>query len=59
MPWCEPQPQAPHPTGLGYPAPAKLSLCPTSVTPLEAPLTGQDTVSIVEVSGAGIRFEKI
>jgi hypothetical protein len=39
---CETQPRAPHPTGLGYPAPAKLSLCPTSVTPLEAPLTGQD-----------------
>ena len=39
---CEAQPRTPHPTGLGYPAPAKLSLCPTSVTPLEAPLTGQD-----------------
>ena len=39
---CEAQPQAPHPAGLGYPAPAKLSLCPTSGSPLEAPLTGQD-----------------
>jgi hypothetical protein len=38
---CETQPRAPHPTGLGYPAPAKLSLCPTSVTPLEEPLIGQ------------------
>jgi hypothetical protein len=35
---CEAWPRAPHPTGLGYPAPIKLSLCPTSVTPLEAPL---------------------
>src|SRR5947199_8435570 len=26
---CKPQPRAPHPAGLGYPAPAKLSLCPT------------------------------
>src|SRR5712671_3125326 len=34
---CEAQPRTPHPTGLGYPAPIKLSLCPTSVTPLEAP----------------------
>ena len=34
---CEAQPQAPHPAGLGYPAPAKLSLCPTSGSPLEAP----------------------
>src|SRR3954468_12132631 len=39
---CEAWPRAPHPTGSGYPSPAKLSLCPTSVTPLEAPLTGQD-----------------
>ncbi len=39
---CEAQPRTPHPTGLGYPAPIKLSLCPTSVTPLEAPLIGQD-----------------
>jgi hypothetical protein len=38
---CEAQPQAPRPTGLGYPAPAKLSLCPTSVTPLEAPLVNR------------------
>ena len=42
-------PRAPHPTGLGYPAPAKLSLCPTSGSPLEAPLTGQDTSRISEV----------
>src|SRR4051812_32136607 len=34
---CEAWPRAPHPTGLGYPAPAKLSLCPTSGSPLEAP----------------------
>src|SRR3954452_2886410 len=39
---CEAWPRAPHPTGLGYPAPAKLSLCPTSGSPLEAPLIGQD-----------------
>src|SRR3954468_12145973 len=39
---CEARPRAPHPAGLGYPTPAKLSLCPTSVTPLEAPLIGQD-----------------
>ncbi len=51
---CEAQPQAPHPTGLGYPSPAKLSLCPTSVTPLEAPLIGQDTSRISEVLGTGI-----
>src|SRR3979409_1388286 len=51
---CEAQPQAPHPTGLGYPAPAKLSLCPTSVTPLEAPLTGQDASRISEVLKTGI-----
>jgi hypothetical protein len=50
---CEAQPRTPHPTGLGYPAPAKLSLCPTSVTPLEAPLTGQDTNRISEVLGGG------
>ena len=30
---CKPQPRAPHPTGLGYPAPAKLSLCPASKVP--------------------------
>jgi hypothetical protein len=35
------------------------SLCPTSVTPLEAPLTGQDTIRISEVLGTGIRNEKI
>ena len=35
---CEAQPRTPHPTGLGYPAPAKLSLCPTSECPREAPL---------------------
>ena len=52
---CEAQPRTPHPTGLGYPAPAKLSLCPTSVTPLEAPLTGQDPSRIREVLGTGIR----
>src|SRR5436305_8341024 len=51
---CEAQPRTPHPTGLGYPAPAKLSLCPTSVTPLEAPLTGQDPSRISEVWGTGI-----
>ena len=34
--------------------PAKLSLCPTSVTPLEAPLTGQDTSRISEVLRTGI-----
>jgi len=44
---------------LGYPAPAKLSLCPTSVTPLEAPLTGQDPSRIREASGTGIRNQKI
>jgi hypothetical protein len=46
---CEAQPRTPHPTGSGYPSPAKLALCPTSVTPLEAPLTGQDTSRISEV----------
>src|SRR5947199_1721166 len=51
---CEARPRAPHPTGLGYPAPIKLSLCPTSVTPLEAPLTGQDPSRISEVLEAGI-----
>jgi hypothetical protein len=34
---CETQPQAPHPTGLGYPAPAKLSLCPTSERLMKRP----------------------
>ncbi|MEA2954294.1 MAG: hypothetical protein QOJ96_3814 [Alphaproteobacteria bacterium] len=51
---CEAQPRAPHPTGSGYPSPAKLSLCPTSVTPLEAPLIGQDTSRIREVLETGI-----
>ena len=51
---CEARPRAPHPTGLGYPAPIKLSLCPTSGSPLEAPLTGQDTRRISEVVGTGI-----
>src|SRR5436309_8952949 len=55
---CEAWPRAPHPTGLGYPAPIKLSLCPTSVTPLEAPLTGQDGSRIRQVLGAGIRNVK-
>src|ERR1700754_1964266 len=39
---CEARPRAPHPTSSGYPSLAKLSLCPTSGSPLEAPLTGQD-----------------
>src|SRR3979409_906302 len=34
---CETQPQAPHPTGLGYPSPAKLSLCPTSERLMKRP----------------------
>jgi hypothetical protein len=34
---CEAWPQAPHPTGLGYPAPAKLSLCPTSERLMKRP----------------------
>src|SRR3954454_24331630 len=51
---CEARPRAPHPTGSGYPSPAKLSLCPTSVTPLEAPLIEQDASSISEVVGTGI-----
>jgi hypothetical protein len=51
---CEAQPRAPHPTGSGYPSPIKLSLCPTSGSPLEAPLTGQDTGRISEVLRAGI-----
>jgi hypothetical protein len=34
---CEAQPQAPHPTGLGYPAPVKLSLCPTSERLMKRP----------------------
>jgi hypothetical protein len=55
---CEARPRAPHPTGLGYPAPIKLSLCPTSVTPLEAPLIGQDPRRISELPGTGIRNAK-
>src|SRR5207253_302009 len=55
---CEAQPQAPHPAGLGYPAPAKLLLCPTSGSPLEAPLIGQDGSRIREVSDPGIRNRK-
>src|ERR1700716_2408308 len=55
---CEAQPRTPHPPGWGYPAPAKLSLCPTSVTPLEAPLIGQDGSRISEVRGTGIRNVK-
>jgi hypothetical protein len=51
---CETQPQAPHPTGLGYPAPAKLSLCPTSERLMKRPLIGQD-VTIIRAQGrAGI-----
>ena len=50
---CEAQPQAPHPTGSGYPSPAKLSLCPTSGSPLEAPLTGQDASRIRPGLGDG------
>jgi hypothetical protein len=50
---CEAQPRMPHPTGLGHPAPAKLSLCPTSVTPLEAPLIGQDGSDHKRGSGDG------
>src|SRR6201994_938728 len=51
---CEAQPRAPHPTGSGYPSPIKLSLCPTSGSPLEAPLTGQDMSRISELWGTGI-----
>src|SRR3954453_19309996 len=50
---CEARPRAPHPTGLGYPSPVKLSLCPTSVTPLEAPLIGQDGSDNKPASGDG------
>jgi hypothetical protein len=49
---CEAQPRAPHRPS-GCPS-GQLSLCPTSVTPLEAPLTGQDASRIREVSGTGI-----
>jgi hypothetical protein len=51
---CEAWPRAPHPTGSGYPLPAKLSLCPTSVTPLEAPPHGQDRRTIRRAGSAGI-----
>ena len=49
---CEAWPRAPHrpsscPSG-------QLSLCPTSVTPLEAPLIGQDMRGISEVLRTGI-----
>src|SRR3954468_3384019 len=56
---CEAQPQAPHPAGLGYPAPAKLSLCPTSGSPLEAPLTGQDAGRIRQAQGGRIGTDNI
>jgi hypothetical protein len=49
---CEAQPRAPHRPS-GCPS-GQLSLCPTSVTPLEAPLTGQDTRRISEVLETGI-----
>jgi hypothetical protein len=49
---CEAWPRAPHRPS-GCPS-GQLSLCPTSVTPLEAPLTGQDTSRISEVLGTGI-----
>jgi hypothetical protein len=49
---CEAQPRAPHRPS-GCPS-GQLSLCPTSVTPLEAPLIGQDTSRISEVERAGI-----
>jgi hypothetical protein len=49
---CEARPQAPHQPS-GCPS-GQLSLCPTSVTPLEAPLTGQDPIRISEVLNAGI-----
>jgi hypothetical protein len=49
---CEAQPRAPHQPS-GCPS-GQLSLCPTSVTPLEAPLIGQDTSRISEVLRTGI-----
>jgi hypothetical protein len=49
---CETQPRAPHRPS-GCPS-GQLSLCPTSGSPLEAPLTGQDASRISEVLGAGI-----
>jgi hypothetical protein len=49
---CEAQPRAPHrPSGC---PPGQLSLCPASVTPLEAPLIGQDASRISEVFETGI-----
>jgi hypothetical protein len=51
---CETQPRAPHPTGSGYPLPAKLSLCPTSGSPLEAPPREQDGAIISARGRAGI-----
>src|SRR6201990_1232363 len=53
---CEAWPRAPHQPS-GCPS-GQLSLCPTSVTPLEAPLIGQDTSRISEVLGTGIRNAK-
>jgi hypothetical protein len=49
---CETQPRAPHRPS-GCPS-GQLSLCPTSGSPLEAPLTGQDASRISAVLGAGI-----
>ena len=56
---CEAQPQAPHPAGLGYPAPAKLSLCPTSGSPLEAPPHWTGREHDKADSGPGDRNPKI
>jgi len=42
----------------GAPRSGQLSLCPTSGTPLEAPLIGQDPSRISEVLGTGIRNKK-
>jgi hypothetical protein len=49
---CEAWPRAPHRPS-GCPS-GQLSLCPTSGSPLEAPLIGQDASRISEVLGAGI-----
>jgi hypothetical protein len=49
---CETQPRAPHQPS-GYPS-GQLSLCPASVTPLEAPLIGQDGRTIKPPASAGI-----
>src|SRR4051794_17127005 len=49
---CEARSQAPHRPS-GCPS-GQLSLCPASVTPLEAPLTGQDPIRISEVLRTGI-----